>query len=96
MAPNTISETETVLASTSADGDSKSVETKEILFEGWYYDVTSFVKNHPGGSIIEYYTANGEDATHAIQQFHKRSAKRVQNMMKAFKKRPATEKDCMF
>lgn len=69
------------------DGDG----TKEILCDGYFYDVTDFISKHPGGSIIKYYTKSGEDASHAIQQFHQRSAKRVRMMMKAFKRRPASD-----
>ncbi len=46
-----------------------------------------------GGSIIEYYTKTGEDATHAIQQFHQRSTKRVNGIMSSLKKRPATDSE---
>lgn len=67
--------------------------TKEILCDGYFYDVTSFIDRHPGGSIIKYYTQSGEDATHAIQQFHHRSAERVRTMMRAFKKRPASDSE---
>lgn len=67
--------------------------TKEILCDGYFYDVTNFIDRHPGGSIIKYYTKSGEDATHAIQQFHQRSIKQVRMMMKAFKKRPASDKE---
>lgn len=63
----------------------------EILFDGYFYDVTDFMKKHPGGSIIEYYTKYGEDATHAIQQFHHRSTKRVTAIMSSLKKRPASD-----
>lgn len=66
---------------------------KEILFDGYFYDVTDFVKKHPGGSIIEYYTKNGEDGTHAIEQFHQRSMKRVKVIMSSFKKRPASDSE---
>lgn len=66
---------------------------KEVLFDGYFYDVTDFVKRHPGGSIIEYYTKNGEDATHAIQQFHQRSTKRVTGIMNSLKKRPASDSE---
>jgi len=90
MAPNSVSEANL----DPKEDNSKSVKTKEILYEGCYYDVTSWVKKHPGGSIIEFYTQNGEDATHAIQQFHQRSAKRIQGLLKSFKKRPATDKEC--
>lgn len=73
------------------DSKNYNTEKKEILFDGYFYDVTDFVKKHPGGSIIEYYTKVGEDSTHAIQQFHQRSFKRVQGIMSAFKKRPARD-----
>lgn len=33
---------------------------KEILYEGDYYDVTNFIKQHPGGSIIEFYVEHGK------------------------------------
>lgn len=68
-------------------------DRKEILFDGYYYDVTNFISTHPGGSIIKYYTHAGEDATHAIQQFHHRSKKRVKIMMNSFKKRPASDNE---
>lgn len=64
---------------------------KEILFDGYFYDVTDFIAKHPGGSIIKYYTQTGEDATHAIQQFHLRSIKRVKGIMGSFKRRPAPD-----
>lgn len=66
---------------------------KEVLFDGNFYDVTDFIKKHPGGSIIEYYTKSGEDGTHAIQQFHQRSIKRVTAIMSSFKKRPASDSE---
>ncbi|OXA45977.1 Fatty acid desaturase 2 [Folsomia candida] len=65
---------------------------KEILYEGDYYDVTNFIKQHPGGSIIEFYVEHGQDATHAVQQFHQRSSKKVKVMMQSFPKREATDR----
>lgn len=76
----------------SENGDPMS-EIKEILCDGYFYDVTNFIKKHPGGSIIEFYTKNGEDGTHAIQQFHQRSIKIVKIMLKSFKKRPALDSE---
>lgn len=64
---------------------------KEILFDGHFYDVTDFIRKHPGGRIIEYYTQTGEDGTHAIQQFHQRSIKRVKVIMSSLKQRPASD-----
>lgn len=66
---------------------------KEILFDGYFYDVTEFVKKHPGGTVIEYYTKKGEDCTHAIQQFHSRSKGKVRMMMSALKKRSASDSE---
>lgn len=72
--------------------ESKSVERrKEILVDGYFYDVTDFIKMHPGGTVIDYYTNDGEDATHAVQQFHHRSIKRVKTIMNCLKKRPASD-----
>jgi len=62
---------------------------KEILYEGYFYDVTEWVKRHPGGRIIEFYTKTGEDSTLAVQQFHQRSTKKVMAIMSSLKKRPA-------
>jgi len=67
-----------------------STTKKEILCDGYFYDVTEWVKRHPGGKIIEFYTDSGEDATLAIQQFHQRSTKRIKAIMSSLKKRPAT------
>ncbi|OXA45979.1 Fatty acid desaturase 2 [Folsomia candida] len=64
---------------------------KEILYEGHYYDVTKFIKKHPGGSIIEYYVEHGQDATHAVQQFHQRFSDKVRVILQSFTKRPATD-----
>ncbi|CAL8085963.1 unnamed protein product [Orchesella dallaii] len=77
--------------------ESESVEKRggkklEILYEGYFYDVTEFIKRHPGGNIIELYQ-NGEDATIAIQQFHYRSLKMVLARMKGLPKRPATTEE---
>lgn len=70
--------------------DGQQVKTKkEVLYNGFFYDVTEWVRRHPGGKIIEFYTKSGEDATHAIQQFHQRSAKKVNVIMSSLKKRPA-------
>ncbi len=69
------------------------MERKELLVDGYFYDVTDFVKRHPGGSIIEFYTKAGEDSTHAITQFHHRSIDRVHKIMSSFKRRPALDSE---
>lgn len=65
----------------------------ELLYDGYYYDVTEFIKRHPGGNIIELYTDSGEDAMIPIQQFHYRSLKTVLARMKGLKKRLATDEE---
>lgn len=76
-------------------GEGKEIKPKkEVLYEGYFYDVTDWVKRHPGGRIIEFYTKGGEDATHAIQQFHQRSAKKVNVIMSSLKRRPAEPHEC--
>ena len=42
---------------------------KLIGYRGQWYDVTSFVKHHPGGEVIEKFV--GQDATCAIESMHK-------------------------
>jgi cytochrome b involved in lipid metabolism len=65
-------------------------ERKELYYKGFFYDVTEWVRRHPGGKIIEFYTKKGEDASLPIQEFHNRSTKKVMGIMNSLKKRPAT------
>mmetsp|Transcript_24602 Transcript_24602/g.30085 ORF Transcript_24602/g.30085 Transcript_24602/m.30085 type:complete len:447 (+) Transcript_24602:2544-3884(+) len=47
-----------------------------VLIKGVEYDVTNFMKRHPGGSVIRYALANeGADATQIFDAFHMRSKK---------------------
>lgn len=85
-------------ASTQVENQVESSETPqkrklEVLYDGYYYDVTEFIKRHPGGNIIELYTDAREDATIPIQQFHYRSLKTVMAKMKGLPKRPASEEE---
>lgn len=73
--------------------DTGQTERKEILYEGYFYDVTEWIKRHPGGNIIKFYTESGEDATCAVQQFHQRSTKKVMSIMKSLKRRPAKDQE---
>lgn len=68
-------------------------DKKEILFNGYFYDITDFIEKHPGGNVIYYYTKTGEDATHAIEQFHHRSIKQVKAMINSLKRRPALDSE---
>lgn len=42
-----------------------------IFIDGKIYDITDFIKIHPGGSVIKYYA--NSDATAAFNEFHYRS-----------------------
>lgn len=64
---------------------------KEILYDGYFYDVTDFVDRHPGGFVIDYYTTPGEDATVPILEFHNRSKSKVDLIMKSLPRRKAQE-----
>jgi len=47
--------------------------TKEMIIHGRIYDVSSFMKRHPGGSVIKFQL--GTDASDAYNAFHLRSKK---------------------
>jgi fatty acid desaturase len=44
-----------------------------VQIDGYWYDISSFVKRHPGGSVIKFY--DGLDATDVYQALHHRSKK---------------------
>ncbi len=73
--------------------EKKQLVRKEILFDGYLYDVTDFIQKHPGGSVISYYAQVGEDSTIPIQQFHNRSLTRVKGIMNSLKKRRPSDSD---
>lgn len=55
------------------EGEAPSDEKKELVIGDRAYDVTAFIRRHPGGKIIAYQV--GTDATDAYKQFHVRSTK---------------------
>jgi len=59
-------------------------QSKEMIIRGQVYDVSSFMKRHPGGSIISFQL--GTDATDAYNNFHIRSLK-ADKMLKALPSR---------
>jgi len=63
----------------------------ELQYNGYLYDVTSFIQRHPGGRIIEMFLKTGEDSFNAVQQFHFRSMTKVSAIMESLPKRPITE-----
>jgi len=68
----------------------------ELLYDGLLYDVTDWVKKHPGGAIINMYAGKGEDATIAIQQFHHRAMDKVERILKCLPRRTPNEDDCKY
>eukprot|EP01031_Cornospumella_fuschlensis_P027114 gene27114-32757_t len=66
-----------------------STETKEVLINGVFYDVTNL--KHPGGTVIDFYAGKGIDASQAFNNFHIRSSK-VKKYMAALPQRTADEK----
>nr|AOG21008.1 delta6 desaturase [Thraustochytrium sp. ATCC 26185] len=59
------------------NGASVADENKQwVLIDNVEYDVTNFMRRHPGGSVIKYGLANtGADATEMYKAFHLRSRK---------------------
>merc|ERR1719440_1437400 len=71
----------------SPDMTVKSIDaSKEMIINGQVYDVSTFLKRHPGGSIIKFQL--GSDASDAYNNFHVRSPK-ADKMLKALPHRPA-------
>ena len=73
-------------------GDSSSSQQQgatEILIDGKLFDVKDF--NHPGGTILKFYSGNGIDATEAFNNFHVRS-KKARAVMTGLPNRAADEK----
>ena len=62
---------------------------KEMIIHGRVYDVSSFLKRHPGGSVIKFQL--GTDATDAFDAFHPRS-KKAQKMLKSLPNRDPDSK----
>ena len=61
---------------------------RELIIDGVVYDVSSFVKRHPGGSVIKFQL--GADASDAFHAFHIRS-KTARKMLKSLPSRPAPD-----
>mmetsp|Transcript_23965 Transcript_23965/g.32971 ORF Transcript_23965/g.32971 Transcript_23965/m.32971 type:complete len:445 (-) Transcript_23965:304-1638(-) len=63
-------------------------ETKEVLINGRFYDVSDF--RHPGGSILKFLAGSGADATPSYKEFHLRSQK-ADKYLKGLPSREATK-----
>lgn len=66
---------------------SDKTQTKEVLIEGRFYDVTNL--KHPGGSVINLYAGKGIDATNAFNQFHIRALGKTKKYLDGLTSRPA-------
>ena len=74
----------------------ENAEKREILIEGIVYDVTSYMRKHPGGSIIRF--GLNTDASDAFRSFHFRSG-RPNKILKLLPSRPydpETDKEKFF
>lgn len=69
-------------------GNQTNFQPTEVLIDGRIYDVKSF--NHPGGTIIKFYSGNGIDATQAFDNFHIRS-KKARKILERFPSRNASD-----
>eukprot|EP00300_Choanocystis_sp_HF-7_P021775 c20871_g1_i1.p2 GENE.c20871_g1_i1~~c20871_g1_i1.p2 ORF type:complete len:425 (-),score=69.43 c20871_g1_i1:13-1287(-) len=63
----------------------------EMIIDDRVYDITEFMKRHPGGSVIKYQA--GRDGTALFETFHDRSSK-ARAVLKSLPSRPV-EKDDM-
>jgi len=68
----------------------KPDEILEVFIDGKLYDVTDFMKTHPGGTVIKFYAGQKNDATQAFNNFHHRSEK-AKKMLANLKSREATD-----
>ena len=60
-----------------------SSTVKCVKIEDQRYDITKFIKSHPGGSVIESY--DKQDATLVYREMHRRS-KRADKLLKSLPK----------
>lgn len=66
---------------------SSSPTRLEVHIDNTCYDITDFMKRHPGGSVISFF--QGTDATLAFQEFHSRS-KKAHKVLRSLPSRPLT------
>jgi len=60
-------------------------QEREMIINGVVYDVSTFLKRHPGGSVIKFQL--GSDASDAYNNFHIRS-KKADKMLRSLPSRP--------
>merc|ERR1719313_2004299 len=65
-------------------------QDKEMIINGRVYDVSAFIKRHPGGSVIKFQL--GSDASDSYNNFHMRS-KKANKMLASLPNRPVDEKE---
>jgi len=92
MPPNPESKSNLLISERVSEAPAKP-KRLELQYDGYMYDITSWVHKHPGGRIIEMYLKTKEDSIHAVQQFHFRSMTRVNAILKSLPKRPINAED---
>ena len=92
MSPNPESKSNLLISERVSEAPAKP-ERLELQYNGYAYDVTSFVDKHPGGGIIAMYLKTKEDSFNAIQQFHFRAIDRVNKIMEHLPRRPINIKN---
>lgn len=65
---------------------------EEILINGRFYDITDFT--HPGGSIINFFSNSGADASLSFNEFHHKSS-RAQLYLRSLKSRKASSDELL-
>jgi len=68
---------------------SASDQRSTLIIDGWKYDITNFIKKHPGGNVIKFY--DGFEATDVFRALHYRS----QNAEKWLKSIPREQVTCI-
>lgn len=76
-----------------APAETDKAKKKEMWIDGVIYDVTGFVKKHPGGKIIEFVVDT--DATEHYKNFHLRSS-RAHKILKSLPQRKLEKNDKIF
>lgn len=78
-------------ANNPSDGKQVAPTKPEMRIRDRIYDVTTFMKKHPGGSVISFQV--GTDATDAFDQFHYRSQK-AEKILSKLPSRPFDMDNC--
>eukprot|EP01104_Vermistella_antarctica_P007052 TRINITY_DN1779_c0_g1_i1.p1 TRINITY_DN1779_c0_g1~~TRINITY_DN1779_c0_g1_i1.p1 ORF type:complete len:1103 (+),score=271.00 TRINITY_DN1779_c0_g1_i1:233-3310(+) len=83
--------TRSVTSASARNGKDEVGVQQEVLLYNRIYDVSEFIKSHPGGSIIKFAINNG-DATATYREFHARF-ERPMEILKSLPSRPYDPKN---